>query len=84
MALTVVDSCYGPPMAQGDVRAVTEMSSMRAQTGPIPLDQMMLSVCAESGPTSQSSYVGTDEERYKTHEVSLKSDVESNAEVTEK
>ena len=73
-------------MAQGDVRAVTEISSMRAQTGPIrvPFDQMMLSVSAESGPTSQSSYVGTDEGRYKAHEVSLKSDVESNAEVAEK
>ena len=73
-------------MAQGDVRAVTEISSMQAQTGPIrvPFDQMMLSVSAESGPTSQSSYVGTDEGRYKAHEVSLKSDVESNAEVAEK
>ena len=80
----MVDSCHGPAIAQGDVRAVTEISSMRAQTGPIPFDQMMLSVSAESGPTSQSSYIGTDEGRYKAHEVSLKSDVESNAEVAEK
>jgi hypothetical protein len=84
MTMMAVDSCRGSPVAQGDMRPVTEMSSMRAQTGPIPLDQMMLSVCAESGPTSQSSYVGTDEGRYKTHQMSLKSDVESNPEVAEK
>lgn len=53
---------------------------MRARTGPIPLDQMVMSVCMDIGPDSQNSYVSSDEGRYKAHEVSIKSDVESNPE----
>ena len=77
----MVDSRHSSHVAQRGVRAPTDMSSMRVRTGPIPLDQMMLSVGTETGPTSQSSYVGAGEGPYKAHEVSLKSDIESNPEI---
>ena len=76
----MIDSCHSSHVAQGGVRAVTEMSSMRVRTEPITLDGMVLSVDAES-EQFPSLYVSTiDEDRFKAHKVNLKGDAESNPE----
>ena len=69
---------------RGTGRSVSEP---RVHPGPIPLNQMEVSVRTEYGefptsPMSQSgTYVSTDTEgRYKAHKVSLNADVESGQE----
>jgi hypothetical protein len=58
------------------------VSEMRARVGPIPFNQMEVTVRTEPDQSSmsQSLYVSTDQERYKAHEVSLNGDVESGPE----
>ena len=77
--LIVVDnrsSSHGTP------RGGRTVSEMHVRSGPIPLNQMEVTVRTERDrfSMSQSLYVSTNQESYKAHEVSLSGDVESGRE----
>jgi len=68
--------------SHGTPRGGRTVSEMHVRSGPIPLNQMEVTVRTERDrfSMSQSLYVSTNQESYKAHEVSLSGDVESGRE----
>ena len=79
MTLIVVDDCPSSNETPGSGCTVSEM---RVRSGPIPLNQMEVTIRSEREEflTSQSSCVNKDQRLCKVHEVSLNVDLESGPE----